>query len=143
MSNNSFKQVGVWIDHSKALLIGHEKGKACLIETIDSPYEKIKREEGETNDKTRFSPNPEHASNNEHRKHQIAQNELNEYFKMLEGKLNRFEDIMLFGPSTAKEKLRNRLRGNKSFDGKWLSVQNSDKMTDNQLLAFVRNFYQQ
>jgi len=47
----------------------------------------------------------------------------------------------LFGPGTAKEQLRNRLRDNKSFGGKWLSVQPSDKLTDNQLLAFVREFY--
>jgi hypothetical protein len=40
-----------------------------------------------------------------------------------------------------KEKLKNRLKENKSFDGKWLSVESSDKLTDNQLLAFVRDFY--
>ena len=141
MSNNSFKQIGVWIDQSKAYLVGYHKGKAELIETVDSPYESIKRIEGEGKDMTRFSPNPEHASNNEHKKHNITQNELNEYFKMMETKLHPFDDILLFGPGTAKEQLRNRLRENKSFGGKWLSVQPSDKLTDNQLLAFVRDFY--
>jgi hypothetical protein len=141
MSNNSFKQVGVWIDQSKACLVGYNKGKAELIETIDSPYESIKRVEGEVKDMTRFSPNPEHTSNNEHRKNNITQNELNEYFKLMETKLHPYEDILLFGPGTAKEQLRNRLRENKSFGGKWLSVQPSDKLTENQLLAFVRDFY--
>ncbi|WP_373497044.1 hypothetical protein [Aquiflexum sp.] len=141
MSENSFKHVGVWIDHSKAQLIGYNEGNVEIIETIDSPYESIKRIDGEVNDMTRFSPNPEHASNNEHKKNNITQNELNEYFKMMEGKLNRFDDILLFGPGTAKEQLRNRLKENKSYNGKWLSVQSSNKLTDNQLLAYVRDFY--
>ncbi len=141
MSNNSYKQVGVWIDHSKAHLVGYNNGKVEVIETIESPYESIKRIEGEVNDMTRFSPNPEHTSNNEHKKNNITQNEHNEYFKLMEAKLHAFDDIFLFGPGTAKEKMRNRLRENKSFNGKWFAVQSSDKMTDNQLLAFVREFY--
>ena len=141
MDRNSFKQVGVWIDHSKAHLIGYNKGNAVLIETVDSPYESMKRYEGESDDKTRFSPNPEHASNNEYKKNNITQNELNEYFKMMEGKLQGFDDILLFGPGTVKDQMRNRLRDNKAFNGKWLSVESSDKLTENQLLAFVRDFY--
>ena len=60
---------------------------------------------------------------------------------MMETKLHSFDDILLFGPGVAKEQMRNRLRENKSFDGKWLSVQTSDKLTEKQLLAFVRDFY--
>lgn len=141
MDRHSFKQVGVWIDHSKAHLIGYKKGNAVLIETVNSPYETMKRYEGESDDKTRFSPNPEHASNNEHKKNNIAQNELNEYFKMMESKLYGFDDILIFGPGTVKDQMRNRLRENKAFSGKWLSVASSDKLTENQLLAYVRDFY--
>jgi hypothetical protein len=137
----NYKQVGVWIDHSKAHLIGFKSGQAKLLETLDSPYESIKRIDGEGKDMTRFSPNPEHASNNEHKKHNTTQNEINEYLRMMEHRLQPFEDILLFGPGTMKEKLKNRLKENKSFDGKWLSVESSDKLTDNQLLAFVRDFY--
>lgn len=141
MDNKSFKQVGVWIDHSKAHFVGYKNGRAELIETVDSPFESMKRFEGETDDKTRFTTNPLHASNNEYRKNNITQNELNEYFKLMEGKLTNFEDILLFGPGTVKEQLRNKLRDNKTFGGKWLAVQPSDKLTDNQLLAFVRDFF--
>ncbi len=37
--------------------------------------------------------------------------------------------------------MKNRLREKKAFEGKWLSVERSDKLTENQLLAFVREFY--
>ena len=141
MEANNFKQIGVWMDHSKAHLIGYKNGMVHMIETVDSPIETMVRVVGEGSDKTRFSSNGLNSSNNEHRKHNISQKELNEYLKMMEGRLCHFEDILLFGPGIAKEQMRNRLRDNKSFDRKWLSVQSSDKLTENQLLAFVRDFY--
>jgi hypothetical protein len=141
MENKNFKSVGIWLDQSKAHFIGFEEGEATFIETLISPHERIKREEGEENDTSRFSPNPSHLSNNEYRKNNITQNELNEYYKMLEDKIGKFDDVLLFGPGTAKDQFKNRLGENKAFSKKWVSVQNADKMTDNQLLAFVREFY--
>lgn len=134
-----YKQVGVWIDHSKAHLIGFKGGQVRLLETVESPFERVKRVDGV--DMSRFSPDPEHASNNEYKKHHIVQNEINEYLRMMEQKLISFEDILLFGPGTMKERMKNRLREKKAFEGKWLSVERSDKLTENQLLAFVREFY--
>jgi hypothetical protein len=65
----NYKQIGVWIDHTKAHLIGFKSGQAKLLETVDSPHESIKRIDGEGKDMTRFSPNPEHTSNNEYKRH--------------------------------------------------------------------------
>ncbi|SNS18809.1 hypothetical protein SAMN06295967_10512 [Belliella buryatensis] len=141
METKQFKSVGIWLDQSKAHFIGYHEGEAQFLETLISPHERIKREEGEVSDTARFSPNPSVLSNNEYRKNNIAQNELNEYYKMLEDKIAKYDDILLFGPGTAKDQFKNRLAENKSFSKKWVSVQNSDKMTDNQLLAFVRDFY--
>ncbi|MCH7412572.1 hypothetical protein MM213_03670 [Belliella sp. R4-6] len=141
MEKMNYKSVGVWLDQSKAHFIGYQDGEATFIESLISPHERIKREEGEVSDTARFSPNPSVLSNNEYRKNNIAQNELNEYYKMLEDKIGKFEDVLLFGPGTAKDQFKNRIAENKAFKEKWISVQNSDKMTDNQLLAFVRDFY--
>lgn len=141
MSTTVSKQIGVWLDHAKAHLIGHHEGSAFLVETVESPYERIKREEGQGSDQTRFTANPYHISNNENRKHHTAQNELNEYYKILEMKLTDYEEILLFGPTNAKEQLYNRLRDNKAFARKTITVQSSDKMTENQLLAYVREFF--
>ncbi|MFN3802419.1 hypothetical protein [Belliella pelovolcani] len=141
METKQFKSVGIWLDLSKAHFIGYHEGESQFLETLISPHERIKREDGEENDTHQFSPNPEHMSNNEYRKNNITQNELNEYFKMLENKISAYDDILLFGPGTAKDQFKNRIAENKSMKNKWVSIQNSDKMTDNQLLAFVRDFY--
>lgn len=141
MRNNHARQVGLWMDQSKAQLVEFNNGAAVIVENIDSPIENLKRIDGEGKDTTRFSPNNEHISNNEHKKHNIAQKELNEYFRILETKLAAYDDILIFGPGVVKEQFRNKLRENKGFSDKWLSVQTSDKLTENQLLAFVRDFY--
>jgi stalled ribosome rescue protein Dom34 len=143
MKNNHAKQVGLWMDHSKAHVIAYANGEAILVENIDSPVESIKRIEGEVKDTTRFTSSAEHSSNNEYKKHNIAQKELNEYFRILENKLATYDDILIFGPGVAKEQFRNRLRENKGFSEKWLSIQSSDKLTENQLLAYVRDFYKE
>lgn len=137
----NFKQIGVWIDHSKAHLIGFKQGQAQLLETVDSPYESFKRVGSDDKEMMRFSPDSEHVFNNEQKKHHTTQNEINEYIRLMEQKLLSFDDILLFGPGTMKEKVKNKLKENKSFAGKWFSVASCDKLTDNQLLAFVRNFY--
>jgi hypothetical protein len=135
------KQIGVWLNHSQAHFLGYKAESAFFIETVESPYESIIRVGGEGNDKTRFSSNTERGSNNEKRKHNIVQNELDEYFSILEGKLEIYQEILLFGPGTAKEELFNRLSENKMFKGKDIAVKSSDKLTENQMLSYVLDFF--
>jgi hypothetical protein len=141
LKTKATKQIGVWMNHSQAHFFGYKAESAFFIETIESPYESIVRVEGEGNDKTRFSPNTERGSNNEKRKHNIVQNELDEYFKILEGKLESYQEILLFGPGTAKEELFNRLSENKVFKAKDIAVKSSDKLTENQMLSYVLDFF--
>ena len=141
MKTKATKQTGVWLDHSQAHFIGYKAESAFFIETIDSPYLSIVREEGEGNDKTRFSSHTERGSNNEKRKHNIVQNELDEYFDILEGKLESYQEVLLFGPGTAKGELFNHLAENKVFKGKDIAVRSSDKLTENQMLSFVLDFF--
>ena len=141
MKTKVTKQIGVWLNHSQAHFLGYKAESAFFIETVESPYESIIRVGGEGNDKTRFSSNTERGSNNEKRKHNIVQNELDEYFSILEGKLEIYQEILLFGPGTAKEELFNRLSENKMFKGKDIAVKSSDKLTENQMLSYVLDFF--
>jgi len=142
MKHNAKKsQVGVWLDHSQAHFIKYSQENSFLAETIESPYKRIKRDDGESSDSTKFGANPQYSSDNENRKNNIALNELSEYFKMLEAKLSEYDEILLFGPSTAKDQLMNRISSKKAFEKKTIYVKNSDKKTNKQLLAFVRDFF--
>lgn len=136
-------QLGVWIDYGQAILIGYADGAAWEMDRIVSSSFKGHREEGEGIDSNRFTTNHTHTSNNEYRKHQSEQHETSDYLKQLEQELVRFREVLIFGPGKAKEQLRNRLKENKAFRSAWVAVENSDKMTPNQLLAFVRDFFRQ
>lgn len=142
MSTTTKNKIAVFLDHASATFIGFENGAAFIIETVESPYERIKREEGEGSDKAKFGASPQFASNNENKKNNIAQNELKEYFSILEQKLLKHDEILLFGPTTAKEKLHNLLAENKQFLTKSIVVKASDKISDNQKMAFVKAYFQ-
>ncbi len=133
------KQAAVWLDHSTAHIIGFENGESFLIETIESPYDRKPRVEGEGSDVTRFGN--AYVSNNEDRKHNRLQNELDAYFKELEGKLKDYTEILLYGPTNAKDQLRNRLSENKAFADRSIAVESVGTLTQNQIMAFVRDFY--
>lgn len=136
-----YTRIGVWLDQSKAYLVGYKKGEARFLEIIDSPYNRQFREDGEMSDHTRFGPAAPYTSNNENRKHNIARNELKEYFRFLEDKLVGYEAILLIGPGTAKERLRKRLAGSHAFEASRIHTKTSDRLSDNQLLALVREFF--
>ncbi|MFC4870312.1 hypothetical protein [Negadavirga shengliensis] len=143
MKKNPYPYMGVWLDLSKAYFIGYKKGKARMIDMIQSPFDRNYREEGETSDHTRFGPDAPYTSNNEYRKHNIKRNELDIYFKMLLDKLEGSENILLLGPGTAKDLLRKKLAGSHVFAGARVFTEHSDQLTENQLLAFVRAYFQE
>ncbi len=68
--------------------------------------------------------------------------ELKQYLKMLEKNLEGYRDILLFGPGTAKDKFFERILEKHFLEGKRISVQISDKLTKNQMVAFVENYFE-
>ncbi|MCX7743931.1 MAG: hypothetical protein N2167_05125 [Flavobacteriales bacterium] len=135
------KKIGVFMDHSKAELIRYENGAAGFIETILSEHGGRDRYEGEGSDETRFSSDPYHGSNNEFKKHRIEENDLHAYYKNLSKELEHYDEILLFGPGEAKKEFKNYVEQMHAFQNKRLHVENSDKLTENQLLEFVREYF--
>ena len=133
-------QIAVWLDHSKAQFIAYSDEGTYLLETVESPYERRPRIDGEGSDVTRFGANT-YFSNNEDRKHNRLRNELNSYFKELEDRLAKYDDILLFGPTNAKDQLYNRLSANKAFSGKNILIESVGNLTENQTMAFARIFF--
>lgn len=135
------KKIGVFIDYSKAELIRYENGAAGFWETVLSDYGEKERYEGEGSDETRFTSNPYHVSNNEFKKNRIIENNLQSYYKTLIEKLKSFDEILLFGPGEAKKQFKNFAEQLQEFKHKIWHIESSDKLTDNQLLEFGREYY--
>ena len=135
------KKIGVFMDHTKAVLIRYENGAAGFLETVLSEYGGKDRYEGEGSDETRFTSDPYHMSNNEFKKHRIEENDLHDYYKRLASYLEGYDELLLFGPGEAKKQFKNFVEQQHAFKNKMMHVASSDKLTDNQLLEFVREYF--
>ena len=131
------RKIALWLDRSQARFITPEP-EAREIKTIESDYDPRPREEGEEAEGTLWGIR---ASSNEYRRNRKLQSQLDDYYDLLEELLKEYDEILLFGPSTAKSELKNRLEADKHFANKIIHTANAGEMTEHQLMAFVRNHF--
>ncbi len=124
---------------SKEIKLYYKENGEVKEEIIESPItQKDDKIPGEAKDTYKFTP--EHASNNEHKKHNQHHNEELQYFKILEERVSHYDIIYLLGPGTLKNKLNNYLSDNKKFKNKSIFIESSDNhLTKNQLMAKARS----
>ncbi|MBC7426475.1 MAG: hypothetical protein H7321_08055 [Bacteroidia bacterium] len=119
------KKLGIWMDHSTAHLIEFNT-EATETQTIES---KIHQEEGE------------HRMSNENVMHNKEQHQQAEYYKKLGETIRNYKDVLLFGPTEAKAELYNTLKDNHLFEKINIAVQQTDKMSETQQQAFVKDYF--
>ncbi len=126
MSYSTKKVVGIFIDHKEASIINtpdhSNKGEFSIQATIHNKH------------------HGDHGSN-ERTHNQKAANEMHKYFEEISNHLQEFDAILLFGFGTAQEQMRHFLTDHKSFQNKEIIVKSGDHMTDNEMIAFVRNTF--
>lgn len=132
--------VGVWMDHHQAHLIYQKSKGEYEIESMESSHDLHPREDGQEATGATFGKNRE--SNNEYKKHNVEKNQLHEYYKTLKKVLEKYDEILLFGPTTAKEEFFNILFEDKAFNGKKIATEGADKMTKNQMIAFTKKYFE-
>ncbi len=115
------KYLGIWMDNSTAHLI--ELGQ----ETAETNVIHSKQEQG--------------MGKNENLMHNREQRLQTEYYKELGEVIKNYEEVILFGPTNAKVELMNILKENHHFDNIKIDVKPADKMTDNQQIAFVKDYF--
>jgi hypothetical protein len=120
------KKLGIWMDHSSAHLIEFTAEK---VET------KILSSDFTHQDKQNS------LGRSEMHMHNREQHQTTEYYKKLKDVILHYEDVLLFGPTDAKVELHNLLKTDHLFAKIKIEVLQADKMTENQLLAFVRKYF--
>ncbi len=121
------KQLGIWMDHSTANLIG--------LNVDSTEYRTIFAQVGEQ-DEALNSRDETLIQNKE-------QNELAGFFNRLSDVIKDYDDVLLFGPTNAKTELVNALNSDRHFDKVKIEVKTADKMTENQQQAFVNEYFNQ
>jgi hypothetical protein len=122
---NNIKQLGIWMDHSNAYLM--EFTNDIIVHRIVSEL---------TNHDTEF--NFYKGEKLIHKKEQHLQLS---YYKKIGDIIKKYQDVVLFGPTDAKNELLNLIKTDHLFEDIKIEVRNSDKMTEEQMQTFVRNYF--
>jgi len=133
------KQVGIWIDSKKAIIVTLDGQKEEKITEIDSEIENsvYHNKEG---DKGTFSG--EHHSDNETKFDNRKKEQMNYFLKSVLFYIKGSDYLYLIGPGETKIKLEQKINDDKSLEKINLkAVETADSMTLNEIVAQVRDFY--
>lgn len=118
------KYIGIWMDHSEALLI-NLKDK---VKTISSDFDFETQEEA----------NQKSESLMQNKRQQMH----HAFYKKIGSEILKYESVLLFGPTNARVELHNYLKKDSHFKDITFDVKPTDKMTNNQKTAFVREHFE-
>ena len=122
---NNIKQLGIWMDHSNAYLM--EFTNDIIVHRIVSEL---------TNHDTEF--NFYKGEKLIHKKEQHLQLS---YYRKLGDIIKKYQEVVLFGPTDAKNELLNLIKTDHLFEDIKIEVINSGKMTESQMQTFVREYF--
>ena len=129
------RNVGLWIDHKQAYVISHADGK---VEVIPSNLEPPAHYSGGT----QLGGKLNQKADTEFRKSDRFRLQLKKYYQHVISALKDANSILIMGPGEAKIEFEKAIRKYKSMQNRVLKVETADKMTKNQMVAYVRKFYQ-
>ena len=130
--------VGIWIDHRQAVvvtIIGDQEA----IRVIESNVERHARISGGTRSANPTSPQEvvSESQRDERYRHHLAA-----FYDEVQKSLGAPEKIAIFGPGEAKLEFVRHLQKTKKLQSRISCVDPADKMTPNQLVAKVRQYFQ-
>lgn len=134
MSSN----VGVWIDHRHAVIVLLGSGDEARTVRVESRVEKHPEREGDSPLKGPYEARQVPADD---RRQRSLTGKLDIYYDAVIKALGDVAGVLIFGPGEAKGELKKRLERHHLAD-RIAAVETADKMTDPQILAKVRGYFQ-
>ena len=125
---STVKNLGIWMDHASAHLIEFTT-EPLLTKTIESEFTHGAKEKS--------------MEKSENLMHNKEQHQQSEYYAKLGEVIKNYDEVILFGPTSAKIELFNTLKKDRHFANIKIEVKPADKMTENQEHAFVREHFSQ
>lgn len=132
------KNIGIWIDTKQALIINYPNRSEKSVKKIESKVETRERVSGESKKFGRFGNQYlTYEKNRLNRKNQ----QINYFIKDLIKEIKNCNGVVLFGPAKMKRLLEKEISSNMHLSKKLLGVYNCDLITDNQMVAWVKDYY--
>jgi len=122
------KNVGLWIDHRKAVIV-----------SLTNKVEEIRRVISHMEKHVRFSGAAQGSSAEDQRDKRFS-GHLQKFFDRVISYIRDADSILILGPGEAKGELKTRLQV-EALGGLIVGVETVDKMSDNQLAARVRQHF--
>jgi stalled ribosome rescue protein Dom34 len=115
-------KIGIWIDHKKAVIVS-ASGVHITATTVES--------------EVRHGP----EGGSEKREEQRYDQHLDRYFDEVISQLGQPEALLILGPGEAKLQLKERLSRSKALSACVVGIETTDKLTDPQIAAKVKDYY--
>jgi hypothetical protein len=132
------KNIGLWIDHKKAIIvIQSEQGED--IQQIESGVGRHVPYRGAPHPRSPYSAQYQQGEDQLDNK---FTEQLNKFYDKVIDQLRGAEAVLIFGPGEAKGELEKRIAHEK-VNIQILGIEPADKLTDRQIAAKVRNYFQE
>ena len=131
------KQTGIWLDKEKAIIINLREGKH-RIKRLRSEITTRERFPGESK---KFGKFGNQFLSMESKKRNMVKNQADEYLKKIINEIRYVDKLVLFGPAEMKTQLEKAILKNSMISKKLVAVEPADNMTENQLVAWVKEYY--
>ncbi|MBT8185128.1 MAG: hypothetical protein KJN76_09815 [Eudoraea sp.] len=131
------KKIGIWLDKKSAFIVTLN-GNAPVVDIIESELE-FYHPKGGSRSKTRWGPQEvvQDSRYLEREKHQLKK-----YFQMVIEKASNADALVIFGPGSTGQKLQKEISiHHPDLAARIAQVEKADSMSDNQKIAWVRNYF--
>jgi hypothetical protein len=131
------KVAGLWIDRKKAVIVvATDKGDEIkvIVSNVDKQLGRSEGVRSATHYESQLVPADD-------RRERRLTGQLNIYYDSVVACIQDAEEVLLFGPGEAKDELRKRISKNKG-GVRVIGVQAAEKMTDRQVSAKVRHYFE-
>jgi len=130
------KEVGLWIDHRQAVIV-IKLDQEEKIKRITSNMEKHVRYSGSSH---AGGASESHNDTSEDNRDRRFDDQLSRYYDEVISYLRDAEAILIFGPGKAKDELKKQLESEVHGE-RIVGIETTDKMTDGQIAAKVRDYF--
>lgn len=130
-------KAGIWIDHRKAVIVFVSGGQITAT-TVESDVGAHARYSGRAGYPT---PDGPRAGGGEKKYEDRYGQHLDRYYDDVIKQLGQPESVLVFGPGEAKLQLKARLSRSKSLFERVEEIETTDKLTDAQIVARVKEHY--
>jgi len=131
------KQTGIWIDKEKAFIINLTANKP----TIRYIYSDITNKERIAGEGKNFGRFGNQFLSMENKKNNRIKKQIDKYFNKILLEIKDTNEVVLFGPAGMKNELEKMIKGNHHLKGKLSGVKTADSMTENQMVAWVKDYF--